>query len=183
MAGGKIVAGAQAQSKTVMQRFLDGIERVGNMVPHPVIIFLILIAIVIVLSAVLAGFGASVSFERINPVTNEIEIATTGIRSLLNADGIRFMYESLVPNFMGFTAVGLMVAAMIGAGVAEAPHQAVRVRGVPGPRARVAAAGAPSTPPTLSCADLVLDPATHNVTRASRKIEPSYEMEGTEAEY
>jgi len=31
--------------------------------------------------------------------------------------------------------------------------------------------GAPSTPPTLSCADLVLDPATHNVTRADRKIE------------
>jgi aminobenzoyl-glutamate transport protein len=30
------------------------------------------------------------------------------------------MYESLVPNFMGFTAVGLMIAAMIGAGVAEA---------------------------------------------------------------
>ena len=31
--------------------------------------------------------------------------------------------------------------------------------------------GAPATPPTLSCADLVLDPATHNVTRADRKIE------------
>ena len=103
-----------------MQRFLDGIERVGNMVPHPVIIFLILIAIVIVLSALLGVFGAAVSFETINPVTNEIEIATTGIRSLLNADGIRFMYESLVPNFMSFTAVGLMIAAMIGAGVAEA---------------------------------------------------------------
>ena len=114
------MAEAQAQSKTVMQRFLDGIERVGNMVPHPVIIFLILIAIVIVLSAMLGVFGATVSYERINPVTNEIEIATTGIRSLLNADGIRFMYESLVPNFMGFTAVGLMIAAMIGAGVAEA---------------------------------------------------------------
>ena len=29
------------------------------------------------------------------------------------------MYVSLVPNFMNFTAVGLMIAAMIGAGVAE----------------------------------------------------------------
>jgi aminobenzoyl-glutamate transport protein len=114
------MAEAQAQSKTVMQRFLDGIERVGNMVPHPVIIFLILIAIVIVLSALLGALGATVSYETIDPVTNEIVIATTGIRSLLNADGIRFMYESLVPNFMSFTAVGLMIAAMIGAGVAEA---------------------------------------------------------------
>lgn len=103
-----------------MARFLDGIERVGNMVPHPVVIFLILIAIVIVLSALLSLFGTTVSFERINADTGEIEIATTGINSLLSLDGIRFMYSSLVPNFMGFTAVGLMIAAMIGAGVAEA---------------------------------------------------------------
>ncbi len=114
------MAATQAQSKTFMSRFLDGIERVGNMVPHPVVIFLILIAIVIVLSALLSLFGATVSFERINPETNEIEVATAGIRSLLSIDGIRFMYSSLVPNFMSFTAVGLMIAAMIGAGVAEA---------------------------------------------------------------
>ena len=42
-----------------MQRFLDTVEKVGNMVPHPVIIFLILIGIVIVLSAVLGLFGAA----------------------------------------------------------------------------------------------------------------------------
>ena len=108
-----------AAPKTVMQKFLDGVEKVGNMVPHPVIIFLILIAIVIALSAVLSLFGAAVSFERINPDTHQVEMASTEIRSLLNADGIRFMYSALIPNFMSFTAVGLMIAAMIGAGVAE----------------------------------------------------------------
>jgi len=114
------MATVNAVPKTAMQRFLDGVERVGNMVPHPVIIFLILIAIVIVLSAVMGGvFGTAITFERINPETQEIEQASVGIRSLVNADGIRFMYESLVPNFMAFTAVGLMIAAMIGAGVAE----------------------------------------------------------------
>lgn len=110
---------ANAAPKTTMQRLLDGIERVGNMVPHPVVIFLILIGIVIALSAVMGLFGTAVTYERINPETLEIEQASTAIRSLLNVDGIRFMYESLVPNFMSFTAVGLMIAAMIGAGVAE----------------------------------------------------------------
>jgi len=110
---------ANAAPKTAMQRFLDGVEKVGNMVPHPVVIFLILIAIVIALSALLSAFGAAVSFERINADTHEIEIATTEIRSLLNTEGIRFLYVSLVPNFMAFTAVGLMIAAMIGAAVAE----------------------------------------------------------------
>lgn len=113
------MATANAAPKTAMQRFLDGVERVGNMVPHPVVIFLILIGIVIVLSVVLSLFGAAVTFERINPDTHEIERASTEIRSLLNVEGIRFLYSSLIPNFMSFTAVGLMIAAMIGAGVAE----------------------------------------------------------------
>lgn len=108
-----------AASKTVMQRFLDTVEKVGNMVPHPVVIFLILIGVVIVLSALLSLVGVSVTFERINPETHKIETANTAIRSLFTIDGIRFMYSSLIPNFMGFTAVGLMIVAMIGAGVAE----------------------------------------------------------------
>ena len=113
------MATAAAAPKTTMQRFLDGVEKVGNMVPHPVVIFLILIGIVIVLSAILGAFGTSVSYERINPETHEVETASTAIRSLLNVEGIRFLYSSLIPNFMSFTAVGLMIAAMIGAGVAE----------------------------------------------------------------
>lgn len=108
-----------AAAKTSMQRFLDVVEKVGNMVPHPVVIFLILIAIVIALSAVLGAVGTNVSFERINPDTHKVERATTAIRSLLTSDGIRFIYSSLIPNFMSFTAVGLMIGAMIGAGVAE----------------------------------------------------------------
>ena len=40
----------QQRSRPTMQRMLDVVERVGNRVPHPVIIFLILIGVVIVLS-------------------------------------------------------------------------------------------------------------------------------------
>src|SRR6478735_9014107 len=81
------MATANTASKTVMQRFLDSVEKVGNMVPHPVVIFLILIGIVIVLSAVLGAFGAAVSYERINPDTHAVEQASTAIRSLLNIEG------------------------------------------------------------------------------------------------
>jgi aminobenzoyl-glutamate transport protein len=80
---------------------------------------LILIGIVIVLSHILSLFGVSLSMQSINADTHKIETKTTAIRSLLDADGIRFLYESLIPNFMNFTAVGLMIGAMIGAGVAE----------------------------------------------------------------
>ena len=60
---------ASAKPKTAMQSFLDVVERVGNMVPHPVVIFLILIAIVIVLSAVLGAFGDGGHLRTINPET------------------------------------------------------------------------------------------------------------------
>ena len=45
-----------------LDRFLDGIERVGNAVPHPAVIFLWLIAIVIV------QIGRASCRERVFPV-------------------------------------------------------------------------------------------------------------------
>jgi aminobenzoyl-glutamate transport protein len=109
----------EAASKTFMQRVLDVVEAVGNKVPHPVIIFLILIALVLVLSHVLFLAEASVSYDMINPDTHEVVKMTTTARSLLSASGVRDMVSRLVPNFMGFTAIGLLVVAMVGVGVAE----------------------------------------------------------------
>ena len=135
-------------AKSAMQKFLDVVEKVGNKVPHPAIIFLILIAIVIVLSQLLhmmgtnftyevivpkprpmektmaldAGAGdsgAKITYEPIDAKNYTVEKRAITARSLLTTEGIRFMYSSLIPNFMGFTAVGLMIVALIGAGVAE----------------------------------------------------------------
>src|SRR5215510_15514653 len=90
--------------KTGLERFLDVVERVGNQVPHPVVIFQLLIALVILLSHILYLMGASVTYQAVNPQTNAIEDTTTSVRSLLTSDGIRFMYAGVVQNFMNFTA-------------------------------------------------------------------------------
>ncbi|MBS0559197.1 MAG: AbgT family transporter [Proteobacteria bacterium] len=108
-----------AAPKTFLQKLLDGVEAVGNRVPHPVMIFVILIGIVIVLSQVLYMFGASVSYEVINLETHKADHVTTAVRSLLTVDGIRFMFTRVVPNLMGFNAVGVIIVAMVGVGVAE----------------------------------------------------------------
>jgi aminobenzoyl-glutamate transport protein len=105
--------------KTALQKLLNVVERAGNKVPHPAVLFLLLMVIVIVLSVVLQWRGVSVSYERINPQTHEIETATTGVRSLLSADGIRFIFTSVVPNFINFGPVGIILVAMIGIGLAE----------------------------------------------------------------
>ncbi|MFC7473933.1 AbgT family transporter [Dankookia sp. GCM10030260] len=105
--------------KTGMQTLLDAVERVGNRVPHPVMIFVYLIGIIIVLSTLLSLFGAEVSYQAYNPATGEIEPATTAARSLLTVAGIRFMFSGIVQNFMNFNAVGVIIIAMVGVGVAE----------------------------------------------------------------
>jgi aminobenzoyl-glutamate transport protein len=107
------------QRKTTMQGLLDAVERVGNRVPHPVMIFVYLIAIVIVLSTLLSVFGVEVRYQAYNPATGEIEDASTAARSLLTISGIRFMFTGVVQNFMNFNAVGVIIVAMVGVGVAE----------------------------------------------------------------
>src|SRR5262245_48999289 len=102
-----------------LKRMLDVVEKVGNKVPHPAIIFLVLMAIVVVLSHVLHLSGTTVTQQVIDPETDKVQVSTIAARSLLTTEGLRFMYTSIIPSFMGFTAVGLIIVAMIGVGVAE----------------------------------------------------------------
>jgi len=110
---------AGVANRSFLQKALDGIEKVGNMVPNPVVIFFILAGAVIVLSQILYWLGVSVSYEVINPVTDQVEQVTTPVKGLLTADGIRFIFTSPVRNFLNFNAVGVILVAMVGVGVAE----------------------------------------------------------------
>ena len=136
---------ATAPQHTFLGRMLDTIERVGNKVPHPAIIFIILIAGVIVLSQLLFWAGVSVTYDVAEPppVAGEvgypsgssvevpqvslpegvdgyhIEQETTAVKGLLTADGIRFMITSPVANFNNFGVVGIILVAMLGVGLAE----------------------------------------------------------------
>ena len=130
--------------------FLGFIERAGNKVPHPVLMFLYLIIGVIVLSSVLAWAGVSVTETIAVPDAVEVipdyyedstqpiieppvgdladgyegdwhlEEVTIPINGLLSVEGIRFIFTSFVPNFAGFGVVAVTFVALMGAGVAEA---------------------------------------------------------------
>jgi aminobenzoyl-glutamate transport protein len=116
-------ASPAAKQPGALERFLDVIERVGNRVPHPALMFLALCVGVIVLSQLLAWAGVSATYEVAKPTGGpgdyEIVTQTVSIQGLLTADGIRFLFTSVVPTFMGFTAMGIILVVMIGVGVAE----------------------------------------------------------------
>jgi aminobenzoyl-glutamate transport protein len=100
-------------------RLLDAVERLGNRVPHPAVLFALMIVVLVVLSYLLAMWEVSVSYKRLNFDTHEMQMTTTAVRSLLSADGVRFMFTSVVPNFVNFGPVGIILVAMIGIGLAE----------------------------------------------------------------
>ncbi|SDO37976.1 AbgT family transporter [Alkalicoccus daliensis] len=96
----------------LFQKFLDGIEYTGNKLPHPVTIFAILALAVIGLSAVVSNLGVSVEHPG-----EEGEIVT--VTNLLNAEGIQYLFSSMVDNFIGFAPLGVVLATMLGIGLAE----------------------------------------------------------------
>jgi len=110
---------SSAAPNSFAQKMLNWVERVGNKVPHPAVLFFLLMVLVVVLSHLFHRLGLSVSYQRINPVTHEMEAATSTVNSLLTGDGLRFIFMSVVPNFINFGPVGIILVAMIGVGLAE----------------------------------------------------------------
>ncbi|MEQ1864166.1 MAG: AbgT family transporter [Micropepsaceae bacterium] len=92
-------------------RFLDRVERLGNALPDPVFIFLIIIAIVIAISV----FGAMGQWSAVNPVTGEMLLA----KSLLTEENLQKLFVDMPRTYTGFTPLGLALTVMLGAGVAE----------------------------------------------------------------
>src|SRR5262249_38844741 len=125
---------------------LDLIERVGNKVPHPAILFLALCVFVIILSQILYRADTRAPAVGVKPPRAAVQEGYVGgsvlpayqlpaepapadsyhvahetvrVQGLLTIEGIRYLFTSFVSNFMGFTAIGIILVIMIGVGVAE----------------------------------------------------------------
>ena len=111
---------AQAKSKkSFLLRSLDTVERVGNSLPHPATIFIILTAVVILGSAIASSMGLSVSYDAYDQATGAIVETQVVAESLLSPDGIRYMFTSIVSNFTSFFALGPVFVIILCVGVAE----------------------------------------------------------------
>ena len=92
-------------------RLLDGVERVGNALPDPALIFVSLIAVLMAMSAV----GAAAGWSALNPVTGE----TLSVKSLLSEQSLPLLITELPRTYAGFAPLGIVLTIMLGAGVAD----------------------------------------------------------------
>lgn len=97
--------------KSLVDRFLSVIEKVGNALPHPATLFAGFAALVVLMSWVVAQFDISV----IHPGTGEVVEPF----NLVSAEGLHMILEKMVVNFTAFAPLGTVLVALLGIGIAE----------------------------------------------------------------
>jgi len=98
-------------SDSLTTRMLATVERVGNKLPDPAMLFVFLLVVVWLLSWLLSY----VSFEMIDPRSGEALV----IKNLLSGTAMTAWLSVMVTNFSHFHPVGVVLVAMLGIGVAE----------------------------------------------------------------
>src|SRR5690554_5159003 len=100
-----------SEKKGFVNKALDSIERIGNKLPDPAILFFVLMLIIWALSAIFS----SVNFEEIDPTTG----SAIQIHNLLTSGALAEFLSSMVTTFTSFAPLGIVLVAMLGVGVAE----------------------------------------------------------------
>jgi aminobenzoyl-glutamate transport protein len=96
---------------TRLERTLAAIERLGNRLPDPAILFLLLLAITWLASLLLSQF----EFDAIDPRNGEPLV----VQNLLSPAALTQFSGDLVTTFTSFHPLGVVLVAMLGIGVAE----------------------------------------------------------------
>lgn len=102
---------AREEKHSGLVRALQTLERAGNRLPHPFWLFLLLGAVILVLSAVLGRLGVSA----VSPADGE----TVAVVNLLDREGLHRILTEAVSNFTAFPPLGLIIIVMLGVAVAE----------------------------------------------------------------
>ncbi|MFZ9880979.1 MAG: AbgT family transporter, partial [Phycisphaerales bacterium] len=103
---------APPASSGPVARLLGVVERIGNRLPDPATLFVMLGVTVLVLSFIGANAGWSVADPR-DPAKQIV------VDNLLDAEGIRWMLTGALRNFLDFPPLAIVLVAMLGIGVAE----------------------------------------------------------------
>ena len=96
---------------SMLKRFLYLVEKGGNALPHPALLFGILALATLLLSLV----GAVFAWSGVHPATDE----QIDIVNLLSREGIHRIILNMVSNFTNFAPLGIVMVAVLGIGVAE----------------------------------------------------------------
>ncbi len=99
------------KSVSLLGRFLNITEKVGNALPHPATLFALFALSILLIS----GLAAYFNWGAVHPSTGE---AISPV-NLLSREGLHRVMLEMVTNFTGFAPLGIVLVAMLGIGIAE----------------------------------------------------------------
>lgn len=110
---------AEKQQSGWFINFLNIVERLGNLLPHPITLFALFCAAIVVISGIAGYFELTVIDPRPEGASGRSADGLIHVVSLMNAEGLRMIVSNLVTNFTGFTPLGTVLVALLGVGIAE----------------------------------------------------------------
>ncbi|MDD4459762.1 MAG: AbgT family transporter, partial [Proteiniphilum sp.] len=91
--------------------FIGFIEKGGNALPHPAILF----AAFALITLVVSGIGSWLGWSGMHPGTGErVEVV-----NLLSREGLHRVLLEMIDSYTGFAPLGIVMVALLGIGVAE----------------------------------------------------------------
>ena len=105
---------AKKEKLSLFGRFLNGVETMGNRIPHPITMFAMLAVAIVLISGLCSLLGVSATGEMIDSKTLELTEQTVGVVSLMNREGLTYMLTHMVSNFTGFAPLGVVLVTMLG---------------------------------------------------------------------
>jgi aminobenzoyl-glutamate transport protein len=107
------------KKRTLFTRFLDFVEWLGNLLPHPVTLFALFALGVVLFSGLADWLNWSAPDPRPEGSAGRAPGGIIEPVSLLNGEGLRMIVENMVDNFTNFAPLGVVLVALLGVGVAE----------------------------------------------------------------
>jgi len=100
---------------------LDWIEKTGNRLPEPAMLFVFGTLLIVVLSqiAYLEGWSVEKTVTQTTGTAHLVSVVTIHAVGLLTSDGLWWAISHMIENFINFPPLGLVLVGMLGIGIAE----------------------------------------------------------------
>ncbi len=110
-------SGKTLKSNNFVERVMEVIEVIGNKLPHPLFLFIMLSVATVVLSAILSSIGWSADYHTV--VDGTVQMTNVSVVNLMTWDTLSYYLQNYVTVFINYAPLAMTVVMTIGVGYAE----------------------------------------------------------------
>ena len=110
---------ASKKKTGLFMRFVQLVEALGNRLPHPLYLYVVLIVLVLVISSLCASAGISATYEQVDPATGELTTVTVQAVDLLSRHSLQTILANWVNAYDANTVLPAIMAITMFVSIAD----------------------------------------------------------------